>query len=127
MFIPNEPPKVREGDDLMSQRPIDIADSGLVRFQIKNDDLLEMIRYAGILDQFRRGHPLSPAVAGRASLRRPRKHVERAECGIERVCPLRPASGEQLQVAILYMVEAVVTASEQEPQPVANSEMATKR
>jgi hypothetical protein len=64
MLIPNEPPKVREGDGLMSQCPIDIADSGLVRFQIKNDDLLETIWYAGVLNQFRRRHPLSPAVAG---------------------------------------------------------------
>jgi hypothetical protein len=76
MLIPNESPKVREGNDLMSQRPIDIADSGFVRFQIKNDDLLETIWYAGVLNQFRRHHPLSPAVAGRASLRRPRKHAE---------------------------------------------------
>jgi hypothetical protein len=76
MLIPNEPPKVREGNDFMSQRPIDIADSGFVRFEIKNDELLETIWYAGVLNQFRRGHPLFPAVAGRASLRRPRKHAE---------------------------------------------------
>ena len=111
----------------MSQRPIDIADSGFVRFQIKNDDLLETIWYAGVLDQFRRRHPLSPAVPGRASLRSPRKHAERAERSIERVCPLCPASGQQLQIVILYIAEAVVTASEQEPQPVANSEMTIKR
>jgi hypothetical protein len=43
MFIPDEPPKMREGNDFMSQRPIDIANSGFVRFQIKNDDLLETI------------------------------------------------------------------------------------
>jgi hypothetical protein len=46
MPIPNEPPKVREGDDFMSQRPIDIADSAFVRFQVKNDDLTETIWYA---------------------------------------------------------------------------------
>jgi hypothetical protein len=76
MLIPNEPPKVRKGNDFVSQRPIDIADSGFVRFQIKNDDLLETIRYAGVLNQFRRRHSLFPAVAGRASLRRPRKHAD---------------------------------------------------
>ena len=75
MFIPNEPPKVREGNDFMSQRPIDIADSGFVRFQIKNNDL-ETIWYAGVLNQFRCRHSLFPAVASRASLRRPRKHAE---------------------------------------------------
>jgi hypothetical protein len=76
MLIPNEPPKVCEGNDFMSQRPIDIADSGFVRFHIKNDDLLETIWYAGVLNQFRRRHPRSPAVAGRASLRGPRKHAD---------------------------------------------------
>lgn len=34
----------------MSQHPIDIADSDLVRFQIMNDDLPEMIWYSGVLD-----------------------------------------------------------------------------
>jgi hypothetical protein len=92
MFIPNEPPKVREGNDFISQRPIDIADSGFVGFQIKNDDLLETIWHTSVLDQFRCGHPLSPAVAGRASLRCPRKHAERAEYSIQRVGPLRPAN-----------------------------------
>ena len=96
----------------MSQRPIDIADSGFVRFQIQNHDLPETIWYTSVLDQFRRRHPLSPAVAGRASLRCPRKHAERAECSIERVGPLRPANRQQLQIVILYMVEAVVTAYE---------------
>jgi hypothetical protein len=110
VLIPNESPKMCEGDDFMPQRPIDIADSGLIRFQIKNDDLLETIRHASVLDQFRRRHPLPPAVAGRASLRRSRKHAERAERSIERVGPLRPANRQQLQIVILYMVEAVITA-----------------
>jgi hypothetical protein len=69
MFIPNEPPKVRQGDGLMSQRPIDIADSAFVRFQIKNDDLLETIWYAGVLNQFRRRQSSFPAVAGAAARR----------------------------------------------------------
>jgi hypothetical protein len=50
MLIPNEPPKVREGDGLMPQRPIDIADSGFVRFQIENDNLPETIWYAGVFN-----------------------------------------------------------------------------
>jgi hypothetical protein len=51
-------------------------------------------------------------VAGRAPLRCPRKHAERAECSIERVGPLRPANRQQLQIVILYLVEAVITAYE---------------
>src|SRR5207237_10913379 len=109
MLIPNEPPKMRECNDFMSQRPIDIADSGLVRFQIKNDDLLETIWHSSVLNQFRCRHSLSPAVAGRASFRGSKKHTERAECSIERVRPLRPANRQQLQIVILYMVETVVT------------------
>src|SRR5271166_5183264 len=85
VLIPNESPKMCEGDDFMSQRSIYITDSGLVRLQIKNHDLPEAIWHAGVLDQFRRRHPLSPAVAGRTSLRCPRKHAERAKCSIERV------------------------------------------
>jgi hypothetical protein len=112
MPISNESPKMCEGDDFMSQRPIDVADAGFVRFQIKNHDMPETIRHASVLDQFRRRHPLSPAVAGRTSLRSSRKHAERAECSIERVGPLRPANCQQLQVGILYMVDAVVTAYE---------------
>jgi hypothetical protein len=50
VFISNEPPKVCEGDGLMSQRPIDIADSGFVRFRIENDDLLETIWYVRFLN-----------------------------------------------------------------------------
>src|SRR5450432_3766753 len=45
------------------------------------------------------------AVAGRAPLRCPRKHAERAECSIERVGALRPANRQQLQIVILYMME----------------------
>src|ERR1700692_2045563 len=67
-----------------------IGNASGIRFQIKNDDLLETIWYAGFLNEFRRRHSLFPAVAGRASLRRPRKHAERADCTIERVGPLRP-------------------------------------
>jgi hypothetical protein len=69
MLIPNEPPKVREGNDFMSQRPVDIADSGFVRFQVKNNDLLETIWYAGALNQFRRRQSSLPAVAGAAARR----------------------------------------------------------
>src|ERR1035438_2458562 len=75
IMIPNESPKMCEGDDLMSQRPIDMADSGFVRFQIQNHDLPETIWHCSVLHQFRCRHPLSPAVAGRASLRCPRKHA----------------------------------------------------
>ena len=32
---PDEPPKMREGNDFMSQRPIDIANSGFRRFPDK--------------------------------------------------------------------------------------------
>jgi hypothetical protein len=63
MPIPNESPKMCERNNFMSQCPIDITDSGLVRFQIQNHDLPETIWYSSILDQFRRRHPLSPAVA----------------------------------------------------------------
>src|SRR5450755_2213487 len=87
VIIPNESPKVREGDGLMSQCPIHIADSGFVRFQIPNHDLPETIWHTSVLNQFRRRHPLFPAVAGRTSLRCPRKHAERAERSIERVGP----------------------------------------
>src|SRR5436190_1904714 len=112
MPIPNESPKMSKGNDFMAQCPIDIADSGFIRFQIQNHDLPETIWHTGVLDQFWCRHPLSPAVAGRASLRCPRKHAERAECGIERVGPLRPANRQQLQIVILYMVDGVVTAHE---------------
>ncbi|MCU1298963.1 MAG: hypothetical protein JWO91_3241 [Acidobacteriaceae bacterium] len=36
MPIPNESPKMCKRDDFMSQCPIDITDSGFVRFQIQN-------------------------------------------------------------------------------------------
>src|SRR5579883_3476447 len=36
VFITNEPPKVRECNDFMPQRPIHITDSGLVGFQIES-------------------------------------------------------------------------------------------
>jgi hypothetical protein len=71
MPLLNESPKMREGSD-----SIDIADSGLVRFQIQNHDLPETIWHASVLNHFRRRHPLFPAVPGRASLRCPRKHAE---------------------------------------------------
>src|SRR5207245_10266723 len=53
VLISNEPPKVREGNGLMSQRPIDIADSGFVRFQLQNHDLTVTICYTGVHSQFR--------------------------------------------------------------------------
>ena len=76
VLIPNESPKMCEGNDFMSQCPIDITDAGLVGVQIQGHDLPETIWHTSVLDQFRRCHPLSPAVAGRTSLRGSRKHAE---------------------------------------------------
>ena len=128
MPIPNESPKMREGDGLMSQCPIHIADSGLVRFQIKSNDPLEAIRYAGVLN---RVPTPSSAVScrGGQSLAASGSEKTRRLSRERRPVRLSPSTNERTAawIVILYMVEAVVTASEQNPQPVANCEMTIKR
>ena len=69
-------PEVCKCDRFMPQRPVNTADAGLVGLQIENRDLTEALRYTGDLYQFRGGQPPAPAVAGRASLRRPREYAE---------------------------------------------------
>jgi hypothetical protein len=97
---------------MTSKRPIDIADSGFVRLQILNHDLPETIWHIGVLDQFRCGHPLSTAVAGRASLR-VRENTPSEQSGASSASvPFDQRTDRNFKSSSSYMVEAVVTAYE---------------
>jgi hypothetical protein len=127
MLIPNEPPKVREGDCFMSQRPIDIADSGFVRFQIKNDDLWKR----SVMPAFSTSSDavIRCFLPWRAEPRfgvRENTPTEQSAASSASV-PFDQRADSSFRSSSLYIAQAVVPATEQEPQPAANSEMTIKR